>query len=85
MADSSSVDHDGTSTTTAAVKCAAAIAVARKDERCSPIVIGNCTVVPLYSSVDYIRLNATEPFVPPKPKEFEIAASIFIGRALLAQ
>lgn len=37
------------------------------------------------SLTNQMRLNATVPFVPPKPKELEIAASIFIGRAWLAQ
>ena len=52
-------------------------------ERCSPIMIGT-TNNPEREN-DQTRLKTSEPFVPPKPKLFFSATSIFIGRALFAQ
>jgi hypothetical protein len=34
---------------------------------------------------DQMRFSTSEPLVPPKPKLFLSAASIFMGRAVLAQ
>ena len=47
----------------------------RSFERCSSMVKGNRTA---RARGDQILLNATVALVPPKPNEFEIAASIFI-------
>ena len=59
-------------------------APSRKRERCSPMTIGNCTAL-FPAKAGQIRLKTSEPLVPPKPKLFFSAISIFIGRATLAQ
>jgi len=77
------IDRGHASAAVLADTAASRMNASRKRERCSPMVIGNCTA--LFPGGGQMRLKTSEPLVPPKPKLFFSATSIFIGRATLAQ